>query len=280
MKFFTKTWRNDLVWLAVAIRSVQKYCREPVVDWTIVCDDGERPLVAKMLAETIGPTPQGKRGPMMQFTVHEVREHWPECAQIPRGYEVQQWVKMNAHRVLGSVLHWHYDSDVLCIREFSRADFIGPSGRPIYWITPLEQIVDAVNQPVYQQRAEVLKQIFGLPDMAFEWARCLPLPASGEILRQGSLQREWRTFFDLCVASDRSISEFNVMGLYANLHFPDAYEWRNTQHHACTWMSHPGNEPLHLDGWKAAMANTKAQFFQGWSWGGMPPGVVQWAAGL
>lgn len=259
MKLFTKTYHKDIEWLGFAIESVVRHCTEDF-EWTIVCDTGERHLV-------YGIIPAARS---YQFKVIEVHEFLPDALELKNGYLQQQWVKMNAHKVMGLGNFWNYDSDVIAIRPFSSKDLIGASGRPIYWITPTNDIVDPVNQNVYIQRSNLLKEIFGLRRIAFEWMRCMPICLVGEILRCGSEQPEWKTFFELCKQGNGNVSEFNAIGQFAHLNFPDAFEWRNTNNYSHTWMSHPGNGANQPGGWSKAVEMTSAIFFQGWSWGGIP----------
>lgn len=260
MKLFSKTWINDIPWIELAIHSVSKMCTEHI-EWHIVIEDediGKLDRIASHLDSNI------------EFKIHKLSEKWPEAMELKNGYLRQQWVKMTAHRVMGTDVFWNYDSDVIAIRKFSSKDLIGGSGRPIYWITQMNAVVDPVNQQVYVERANVLKQIFGLRNISFEWMRCMPIAMNGEILRCGSEQPEWKMFFDLCKQDHPYLSEFNTIGQFAHLNFPDAFEWRNTYNYPHTWMSHPGNGANQPGGWNKAVEMTSAIFFQGWSWGGIP----------
>lgn len=247
IQLFTKSYSKDFEWLQLAMRTVMKMCTEPV-DWHLVIEDGE--------GFEYMPTVHDARCSAFKVTVHKVSQHWPEAMQITNGYLRQQWVKMNAHRIMGEDLFWHWDSDLLAVKPFGSYSFMGSSNRPVYWFSQLNSIIDPANPTVYQDRANVMKELIGLKEISFEWMRCLPIPCFGQILRHGEATSVWAGSHNKLKNNDNRFSEFNVIGQFSHLYFPDAYEWRNTQNYPSTWGGQPNDR--------------HALVSQGWSWGGVP----------
>ncbi len=228
LPLFTKSYVNDLGWLKLAIQSVCKMAMEPVT-WHIAIEDAHLADLNAALSQV--PALQGSC-----VTIHPVglNSLWPEAYEIGNGYLRQQWIKMNAHKAVGTGLFWNWDSDLIAVKKISQASFMGQGGRPVYWFTNLNSIIDPANQSVYVGRANVLKGLFGMSEISFEWMRCLPIPGYGEILRLAAERPQWATCFGLCKTGEPHFSEFNIIGQFSHLYFPDSYEWRNTQNYQ-TW---------------------------------------------
>lgn len=245
IRLFTKSYGKDFEWLQMAVRTVLKFCTEPV-SWTIVIEDADTAPTFNNL--------MGDRCSDWVFRIQKVSDFWPEAMEIQNGYLRQQWVKMNAHRVMGNNLFWHWDSDLMAVKPFGAYSFMG-AGRPVYWFSQLNSIIDAANPKIYHERADVMKELIGLKEISFEWMRCLPIPSHGQILAHGANTPVWDGSFNKMKNGDNRFSEFNVIGQFSHLYFPDAYEWRNTQNYAHTWGGQPND--------------AHAIVSQGWSWGGV-----------
>lgn len=261
MNLFTKTYRADLPWFRLAAISVlRKFKGE--LNWFVVTEPEEQNALLEILEEVSKFCGRTER-----FTVVASDALWPESRSM-NGYLAQQWIKMNLHRIIWpSERVWNWDSDVIAIREFSEQDFMGASGRPIYFFTPYNSIIlgGLKDKPVFDQRIETQKQIFGLPEIPFEWMRCFPICCHLEILRCAAGRKEWRELLRRCQAGDRSVSEFNLYGQFASMFFPDCCEWSNTERRE-TWQG-PWNDPRKIT-------------CQSWSYGGIPADLKKFVEGV
>lgn len=262
LTLFSKTWINDYPWLKLAIKSVIKMCKEDV-DWTIVCDSGQKNEVEKVVLQAV----QESKG-VLKYKIVEVLDFWPEAAHIGNGYLSQQWIKMNAHKVMGDGLFWNWDSDVIAIKPFTSRTFIGKSERPIYWFSQFNSLMSGNDRPAHEARIAMMKEVLGLQEIPFEWMRCMPIPMYGAILRNGGNRKEWHKSFDMMRAGDHRFSEFNVIGAFSHMFFPDAYEWRNAEAQGPTWSSG------YVEGGVGSGAFQEHGIVcQAWSWGGIPPHI-------
>lgn len=256
LRLFSKTWRNDYGWLKLAIKSVLKLSTE-AVDWTIVGDPGSRSEVDKIVLQAVQET-----GSVLSYRISEIQELWPTCLGISNGYLSQQWVKMNAHMIMGDDLFWNWDSDVIAVRPFSSKDFIGKSGKPIHWFSQFNTLINGGDRQAHEGRMALMREVFHVEHISFEWMRCMPIPMYGQILRNGSNREEWKKCFEMLRAGDARFSEFNIIGQFSHFFFPDAYEWRNAEAEGPTWAG----------GWdqNGNCFQSHAFVSQGFSWGGVP----------
>lgn len=269
LRLFSKSWINDYPWLKLAIKSVLKLSTEPV-DWTIVGDAGSRHDIEAVVLQAV----QEAKG-MLKYKIVEVPDLWPEASAIGNGYLSQQWVKMNAHMIMGDDLFWNWDSDVIACRPFSSQTFIGKSGRPIHWFSQFNSIMSGADRGAHEARIAMMKEVLQLPEISFEWMRCMPIPMYGQILRNGSSRREWKKSFEMLRAGDHRFSEFNIIGQFSHLYFPDAYEWKNAEAQGPTWSG-----GYVEGGVGSGFIQDHACIMQAWSWGGIPPHVQSFVDGL
>lgn len=253
MRLFVKTWEKDFQWVKVAMISVQNHCNENVM-WDIVVDDGTKEGFKKVLEQVQQIVPRRT----LSVRLHETSDYWKDSLQIQNGYLRQQWIKMTAHRVMGAGYFWNWDSDVLAQKDFTIEDFCS-HGKPIHWITQFNAIMEGSDRAAHESRKQMLREIFGLPDISFEYMRCMPMPMMGEVLQYGEKSSYWSKVFNMCVAGDNRISEFNILGMYSHLYFLDVYEWRNTQNYDRTFSGPWGDKSYLVS--------------QQWSWGGCPENI-------
>lgn len=259
---FCKTWKNDYPWLKQAIISVGKTCKVDV-HWTIVCDDGEKGECQKVIDQA-----QQQLGKKFLVALIETSEFWPEASKIQSGYLRQQWIKMTAHRVMGKGLFLYWDSDVIGKRPWDSTDIIGNSGKPIYWMSTLSSMQSDNHDQnrAFNERAVLLREIFSLPYINFEWMRCMPIAMWGDVLFHGEQSAFWRSSFDAMARSDNRMSEFNVIGQFASMHFIDSFEWRNTL-----------NFPFTFGG---PLDDSRSFVTQSWSWGGCNDQIINFVKAL
>lgn len=250
MNLFTKTYSKDAGWLELAIISVMRNTQTEI-DWTIVCDRGERGLFERIISETQRFIPAG--GPNVRINSLEIQDKWPDASPMGSGYIQQQWVKMTAHRVMGSDYFLNWDSDVVALRPFSDASFKNISGKPILWFTPFNDLIIGGDAPIHRSRQGYIKNIFQLPEAPFEWMRCMPIWINGEILRVAEARTEW-TRAAIMMRSNQvdGLSEFNLIGQMSNMLFPDAYDYRNT---------------IGQETWSGPLNGERNIVHQSWSWG-------------
>lgn len=260
LRLFVKTWANDFQWLKQAMISVQKTCKDDV-HWGICVDDGTSKEFDKVIAQV------GQESCVKSTLRIEVSELWPEAMKIPNGYLRQQWIKMNSHRVMGDDVFWIWDSDLIAMRPFSKADFCGFGDKPIYWFTQFNAMMGGGDDNVHRIRQQMIKDIYGVPDVPFEWMRCIPIPQIGGILRHASGTSYWNVAYNMLVANDQRFSEFNVIGQFCHQYFPDAFDWRNTHNYPGKTFSGP-------------MGDKNFIVSQGFSWGGMPQNVSDFVKNL
>lgn len=270
IRLFSKTYINDFEWLKLAIKTVDKFCQEEV-EWTLAVE-GEN---LNQLNEIVSglKCPASRR-----FVIVAVEHSWLDAMQIQNGYLRQQWVKMNAHTVMGNDFFLNWDSDVIAVREFKLSDFKGKSGRPIHWFTDYNHLImtekDATAVTAYQARRALAGKIYGWP-VSFEWMRCMPMPGFGEILRCGAATPYWATMFSMCKNGIDGFSEFNFIGEFAHKFFPDAFEWRNAENSGPTWSTgyvQKDAETLEFQ--------SHGIVSQGWSYGGIPDVLRKWVDAL
>lgn len=261
MKLFVKTWVNDWQWLKQAMISVQKTCEEDV-QWGICVDDGTSGEFQKVLSQVDQESKM-----LVHAKVFETSQLWPEAMQIKNGYLRQQWIKMNSHKAMGDDVFWIWDSDLIAMRSFSSADFCGFGDKPIYWFTQFNAMMGGSDDNAHRVRMQMLKDIYGVPDIPFEWMRCIPIPQIGGILRHASGTSYWSKSFQMLVAGDDRFSEFNVIGQFNHQYFPDAFDWRNTHNYPGKTFSGP-------------MGDKNFIVSQGFSWGGIGQNVVDFVKSL
>jgi hypothetical protein len=249
LQLFTKTYRNDFEWIRNAIRSVLNHSCDTKTNWHIICEDDEKAELEQIV--------QQQKNEAMEFYPMDIyvvgrSQYWGDTAGMP-GYLAQQWIKMNAHRVItsGYILNW--DSDVIAKKPFSHFSFCG-ADKPILYFTPFNHLITGGDVNIHNQRRFLMKEIFQMPEIAFEWMRGMPLWTHSEILRVGSERREWKMFYEKLKANAPGVSEFNIIGQLSNLYFPDAYEYRNTQNYKT---------------WSGAFSDAEAITVQSWSYGGI-----------
>lgn len=260
MKLFTKTWVNDYAWLKLAIKSVLKLCTKEAVEWTIVGDQGSKQNIEIVVMGAVQEC-QGA----LKYKIYEVEEFWPECSYIQNKYLAQQWIKMNAHLVMGDDLFWNWDSDVIAVKPLSSKTFMGKSERPIYWFSQFNSLMTGADAATHQLRMGMMREIMGLPEISFEWMRGMPIAQYGQILRSGSSRIEWKRSFEMMKKGDNRFSEFNIIGQFSHLYFPDAFEWRNAETSGPTWS---GGWIENGGGFQEHVSTSQA-----WSWGGIPPHI-------
>lgn len=261
LRLFVKTYPNDFQWLKQAMISVQKMSKEPV-EWGICTDDGTSGELEKVLEQVES---ESKR--TLNRKVYRVSELWPEAMMIQNGYLRQQWIKMNSHMLMGDDRFWIWDSDLIAQKPFSSEDLCGFGGKPIYWFSQYNSLMGGGDDNAHRARMSMIKEIYGLPDVAFEWMRCIPIPQIGGILRHGSGTDYWRKSFKMLCASDGRFSEFNVIGQFCHLYFPDAFDWRNTH-------NYPGKT------FSGSLGDKNFIVSQGYSWSGCSQDVANFVRNL
>lgn len=261
IKLFVKTWQNDFQWLKQAMISVQKTCKEDVF-LGIVVDDGTMSLFGDVIVQVAQES-----GRKVDARVIETSKVWPEAMQIKSGYLRQQWIKMNSHKVMGDGVFWIWDSDLIAQRPFSSADFCGFGDKPIYWFTQFNAMMGGSDDNAHRVRMQMLKDIYGVPDVPFEWMRCIPIPQIGGILKHAAGTSYWAKAFSMLVSGDERFSEFNVIGQFNHQYFPDAFDWRNTHNYPGKTFSGP-------------MGDRNFIVSQGFSWSGIPQGVSDFVKSL
>lgn len=261
MNLFVKTWINDWQWLKQAMLSVQKTCRDDVV-WFICVDDGTLAEFNKVLEQV-----KQESGRFLNVMAFETSKFWPEAIQIQNGYLRQQWIKMNSHKAVGNDLFWIWDSDLIAQRPFSQQDFMDKGGKPIYWFTQFNSILGGRDDGAHLGRIQMIKDIYGIPEVPFEWMRCIPIPQIGGILRHAAGTSYWNNAFNMLVNGDNRFSEFNVIGQFCHQYFPDAFDWRNTHNYPGKTFSGP-------------MGDKNFIVSQGFSWGGIGQNVVDFVKSL
>lgn len=278
LRLFSKTWVNDYPWLKLAIKSVLKLCKESV-DWTIVGDAGSRGDLEAVVQQAVQES-----GGALRYRLWEVSEHWPEALGMGNGYLQQQWVKMNSHMVMGDDLYWNWDSDVIATKPFSSKTFCGESGRPIYWISQFNSIMNGADRPAHEGRISLLRTIFGLSaipneymssEINFEYMRCMPIPLYGNLLRQCSSRIEWNRSLEVLKNGDHRFSEFNVIGKAFHILFPETFEWRNAESQGPSWSG-----GYVEGGVGSGQFQDHAIISQCWSWGHVPPHIQAFVDGL
>lgn len=250
ISLFIKTWVNDFQWVKQAMISVQKTCQEQV-KWGIVVDDGTKDDFYKVICQVDQESPVP-----CDAHVVEVSDKWPEAMRIQNGYLRQQWVKMNSHKIMGNDLFWIWDSDLIAQKNFDHFDFMDEGGKPIYWFTQFNAILGGTEDGAHFGRIQMIKDIYGLSEVPFEWMRCIPIPQIGGILRHASGTSYWQRAFEMLVSGDHRFSEFNVIGQFAHQYFPDAFDWRNTHNYPGKTFSGP-------------LGDKNFIVSQGYSWGGI-----------
>lgn len=261
MKLFVKTWVNDFQWLKQAMISVIKTSTEPV-EWGICVDNGTRDDFGKVLVQVTQETYKP-----INARIYETSQVWPEAMHIQNGYLRQQWIKMNSHMVMGDDLFWIWDSDLIAMRPFSSADFCGFGNKPIYWFTQFNAMMGGSDDNAHRVRMQMIKEIYGVPDVPFEWMRCIPIPQIGGILRHAAGTSYWAKAHQMLVAGDNRFSEFNVIGQFNHQYFPDAFDWRNTHNYPGKTFSGP-------------LGDKNFIVSQGFSWNGMPQDVSDFVKSL
>lgn len=256
LKLFTKTCRKDFPWLVLAAKTLGKFCQEDLT-WFICVEDEDLKDLKEQMFKAF---PESSKKSVV--VIHGIDAPWPEARKIPDGYMRQQWIKMNAFRIVENEMVWNWDSDVLAQKDFTRADLVGSLGRPIMWYSVMNDLIVGGYPP---GRKASLLEIFG-KTCNFEWMRCMPIPMAGGIQRHASTQPEWKRSFDALMRGDRNFSEFNVLGEFSHENFPNSFEWKNAEQEGPTWAG--------------GFQEQSKLFCQQWSWGPIPEEVKGWVNSL
>lgn len=258
--------------------SVNKLCTEDVY-WTVVGDQGSKVDIEKIAVQAMQATKKE-----IAVRMYESQEYWPEASAIGNGYLHQQWIKMNSHVVMGDGLYFNWDSDVIATKPFSSQSFMGKSGKPIYWISQFNSIMNGADRPAHEGRIALIREVFGLnaipteymkSQVPFEYMRCMPSPLYGGLLRQCSSSMEWKRSFNMLKTGDHRFSEFNVIGNAFHMLFPEAFEWKNAESQGPTWSGG------YVEGGVGSGAfQEHCIIAQQWSWGGIPPHVQKFVDDL
>lgn len=276
MKLFTKTWVNDFPWMKLALKSVARNYTGLKVEWGIVLDDGTRGDFQKVV-DQVKQELEGKPGPVMDINVVEASQLWSDGVQkISQPYLRQQWIKMTANRLMGPGLFWNWDSDVIAIKPFDAKTFCNHDGKPIYWFSQLNHlIVTGGGDKAAHDGRRALTKIATNYEPSFEWMRCMPVPLIGQVLEHASGQGDWQRAFAIMASNDHRFSEFNVIGQFCHLYYPDAFDWRNAENNGPTWSS-----GYVEGGVGSGCFQAHATICQAWSWGGVPPHIADYVNNL
>lgn len=272
MKLFTKSYQKDFPWLKMAIKSVLKMCQEPVT-WHIVVENGERAILQPYLDQAIQEALGRQKG---AIGVTEVSEHFNESTAIQSGYLRQQWIKMVSNKVAGLGLFWNWDSDVIAVKPFSSATFCNKDGKPIYWFSQLNHLIatGGGDRAAHEQRRALTRMVTNF-EPSFEFMRCMPVPMIGQILQHAATQADWHKSYQILASGDHRFSEFNVIGQFCHLYYPDAFDWRNAENNGPTWSGG------YIEGGQGSGAfQEHAIVAQCWSWGEIPPHVAEYVNNL
>lgn len=277
LRLFSKTYPKDYPWLKLAIKSIIKLSTEPV-EWSIVGDSGSRAEVESVVLQAVQET----RG-ALRYHIAEITDHWPECNGM-HGYLSQQWVKMNSHKMMGDGLYWNWDCDVIATKPISSQSFLGKSGKPIYWISQFNSIMNGADAPAHMGRIALIKEIFGMnsipgnymrSEIPFEYMRTMPVPIYGNILKICAERVEWHRSLQVLQSGDHRFSEFNVMGQAFHTLFPEAFEWHNCEAEGGSW----GGGYVE-GGVGSGCFQEHAIISQCWSYGGIPPHIQNFVDAL
>lgn len=269
LRLCTKSYRNDLPWLDLALKSVLHYCQEPI-EWHIIVDDTDLSDLSRLVDSAMAWS--GRTD--VKIFHYGVNKDWADGDGMG-GYQKQQWIKLNLHRRIDGFVHV-WDSDLLAQRPFTHKDFTGDSGRPVYLFSHFNELMKhgGADNPAHEGRRALLKQIFHMEWCHFEYMRALPIPMFMEVLVHLERSDILSVSRDLLLRSDPNFSEFNVYGQFAHLLFPDAYEWKNAELGG-SWSGgyvEGGSGSGGMDG--------KSIVTQMWSWSGVPDNVRDYINGL
>lgn len=271
MRLFTKSYSKDFPWLKMAIKSVLKMCQEPI-EWHIVVENGEQSLIHPYLAQAIQES--GNKKPIIQ--VGEVGQGFPEANAIQSGYLRQQWIKMVSNRVAGNGVYWNWDSDVIAVKPFSSQTFCNKDQKPIYWFSQLNHLIatGGGDRAAHEQRRALTKMVTNF-EPSFEFMRCMPVPMIGQILQHAATQPDWQRAYQILASGDHRFSEFNVIGQFCQLYYPDAFDWRNAENNGPTWSGG------YIEGGQGSGCfQEHAIVAQCWSWGAIPQHVADYVHNL
>jgi len=248
MKLFTKTCKKDFEFLSLAIKTAIYRCDDEIF-WTFICDTKEHELLLSIINSAIQKTKK-----QFNYRIFEVQEYWSDGLAISDGYLIQQWVKMNAHRVMkdswgGYFMNW--DSDVIALRSFSENCFKGLTGKPIFYMTPFNHLIKHFSKVGPKEsmvcmieRQHFLKKVMNLKDVPFELMRTAPQCMHSEILEFGSTRPEWNNVRTTLINKQGAgMSEFCIIGIISQLFFPYLYEWRHTEKESFISWKGPVNDP-------------------------------------
>jgi hypothetical protein len=271
MRLFTKTYDRDLEWFGLAMLSVLKMCEEDL-EWKITVERPDIHRLEKIIHEArMKDSYKFKRN----ISVHILDDCFKDAMAIKDGYLRQQWVKMTSYEVMGDGFYWVWDSDVVAVRPFNTKSFISKNGKPIYWFSQFNMMLDGSGKEAHQQRMNMMKEILDYPNVSFEWMRCMPIVVNGQILKHGRTQKEWDKSYDFMLNGRKGFSEFNVIGQFAHLYFPDAFDWRNAQNSGPTWGANlVSNDNGNLEFSDGGIA------CQSWSYGGIPRHIYDYVHNL
>lgn len=202
-----RTYKNDLEWLAYALKSIHKYVT------------GYRNIVIAIPMDQVG------------LLSHLTQEKVVGVYDLQDGYLGQQLTKMQAWKLTNADAIVFWDSDVVATRPIDVRTEYFKDGRIILYKTRYSSI-NVEGQPLGCPWQPITAKAIGeVPE--WEYMRRMPLVYWTETLIRCDLfmQERHRLTLDryLILQPYRAFSEFNVLGAYAEAHDSSGYVMIDTE---------------------------------------------------
>ncbi len=213
---FIRSYKKDFDWLKYCLMSIEKFV------------SGHRKIIISVPAEDLQHLDCSQiKGCVISWV--------PVCEN---GYIDQQINKLCAYKLTDADNILFVDSDCYFIKPTNVSEYF-ISGLPILMKTRYESVGDAI---CWKKPTE---EILGC-EVLFEYMRRLPM-----LLKRNTLQKFDEKYNSLALANRKSLSEFNLLGAFAEGNQIGEYYVIDTE-----------KDPYPI-----------APAVQGWSWGGLTEGI-------
>lgn len=236
----TKTYRRDLPFLADLLSSLKSTGTQ--LPHTIVCDDdciGElMPFVAAAdHSITVVPTstvlprplvaigsalyPSGGSSSLVRRIARRIAR---PLIGTPNGWWLQQVAKLGAVAASGASIAVVLDSDCVVVRRLEVGDFVSPEGLPYLFSKPASSLLEMR----WKLRVHGFLKHDGYAEQPHTYTS-IPqvLDASLTRLMLAHLNGRMRPWW--AVMLRRGLTEFELYGCFAQLHYPDRISTRESQ---------------------------------------------------
>lgn len=202
VSIFIRSFEGDMPWLTYCLRSVHKFAMD--------------------FHEVVVAVPENTK------VDHLTKERVVFVKAGADDYVQQQVDKLHADLYCEGDAALNLDSDTILIGPVTPGDFMMNGEKPLWLMTPIEKVLS--NDPNTHAWKRAMTKFSGV-DPQWEYMRrigqMIPRWAYG-CFREFCLRTHGKTFEQWAVEQNRECSEFNLIGQFLHLNFPNFIHFHDT----------------------------------------------------